>query len=145
MSSLTSSATPRPWYADKARPDGYATDQDVIRGRTRVNAVTDVVAVVTKPEDVPVILRAVNAYAALIDAARAAITYDAAIQACANDPARMASFCTAEGENLDALYEAWITKSRVALALAGVGSDAHGQASPTGDTSPESPHGPSQP
>ncbi len=32
------------------------------------------------------------------------LAYDAAIQACANDPERMASFCTANGDDLDMLY-----------------------------------------
>lgn len=52
---------------------------------------------------------------ALLSAARAAIAYDDAIQQCANDPDRMSSFCTAEGDTLDTLYEDWISKSRTAL------------------------------
>lgn len=56
--------------------------------------------------------------AGLLEAAKAALAYDAAIQACANDPRRMASFCTAEGIGLDALYEAWIDASRMAVAKA---------------------------
>ena len=53
---------------------------------------------------------------ALIAAAEAAIAYDLAIQASANDPAKMSSFTTAQGDDLDDLYEDWITKSREALA-----------------------------
>lgn len=41
-----------------------------------------------------------------------ALAYDAAIQECAGDPDRMSSYCTAQGENLDELYAAWITDTR---------------------------------
>lgn len=54
----------------------------------------------------------------LLAAARAALAYDAAIQSCCNDPSRMASFCTAEGDDIDALYAAWIDASRAAIAKA---------------------------
>jgi hypothetical protein len=33
------------------------------------------------------------------------LAYDEAIRQCANDPRRMATFCTATGATLDALYE----------------------------------------
>lgn len=46
-----------------------------------------------------------------------AIAYDEAIRSCADDPKKMASFCTAEGESLDALYAAWIVAARGAVAL----------------------------
>lgn len=36
--------------------------------------------------------------------ARAVLAYDAAIQLCADDPEKMTSFCTSEGDNLDDLY-----------------------------------------
>ncbi|WP_219114946.1 hypothetical protein [Janthinobacterium sp. UMAB-56] len=51
-------------------------------------------------------------------AAHAAIAYDNAIEACANSPQSMSSFCTAEGDSLDVLYTDWISKSRTALAFA---------------------------
>ena len=54
--------------------------------------------------------------AALGGVALAAVAYDDAIQSCANDPKRMASFCTADGDDLDALYACWISASRAALA-----------------------------
>ena len=38
----------------------------------------------------------------------AVLAYDAAIRGCANEPERMASFCTAEGDDLDTLYLAMI-------------------------------------
>ena len=44
--------------------------------------------------------------------AQAVLAYDAAIQSCANDPERMASFCTAEGDSLDALYFTMVTMAR---------------------------------
>jgi len=52
---------------------------------------------------------------ALESACEAAIRYDEAIQRCANSPGKMSSFCTAEGDDLDFLYEDWITKSQKAL------------------------------
>ena len=48
-------------------------------------------------------------------ACQAAIRYDDAIRSCANDPKKMASFCSAQGDDLDALYFDWITKARKAL------------------------------
>jgi hypothetical protein len=51
----------------------------------------------------------------LRDACFAAIEYDKAIRACANDPEKMASFCTAQGQNLDDLYLAWIGATRNAI------------------------------
>jgi hypothetical protein len=55
-----------------------------------------------------------------LEAAKAAVAYDAAIQSAANDPEKMSSLCTAEGEDLDLLYARWISLSRAALAKAGV-------------------------
>lgn len=66
--------------------------------------------------------------AALRDAARAAIAYDKAIQRCANDPGSMSSFCTAQGDDLDSLYAAWIKKSRAALTK--FGAPQHQRAAP---------------
>lgn len=54
----------------------------------------------------------------LYEAAAAAVAYDDAIRSCANDPDRMASFCTAAGDDLDSLYADWIFKSSAALAKA---------------------------
>ena len=54
----------------------------------------------------------------LIAACEAAIAYDKAIQSCANDPDKMASFCTAQGDDLDTLYADWISKSTAALGRA---------------------------
>ena len=51
----------------------------------------------------------------LLAAANAALAYDRAIQACAGDPEKMSSFCTAQGDDLDALYFAWVDKSRAAV------------------------------
>lgn len=52
----------------------------------------------------------------LLEACKAALAYDQAIRACANDPNRMSSFCTAEGNDLDALYFAWMSMSHAAIA-----------------------------
>lgn len=52
--------------------------------------------------------------------ARAAVAYDEAIMSCAEDPDKMSTYCTAEGEDLDALYFALMTKARSALGLPNV-------------------------
>lgn len=49
--------------------------------------------------------------ATIVALTEAALKYDDAIRACANDPSRMASFCTATGEDLDTLYLEWMTKA----------------------------------
>lgn len=36
--------------------------------------------------------------------ARAVLAYDEAIQSCSDDPEKMSSFCTTQGDNLDDLY-----------------------------------------
>lgn len=54
----------------------------------------------------------------LFQAAQAAIAYDAAIEQSANDPAAMSSFCTVQGDNLDALYDDWVSKARAAISKA---------------------------
>ncbi len=54
----------------------------------------------------------------LLLACEKALKYDAAIKSCANEPEKMASFCTAQGDSLDSLYAAWITASRDAIAEA---------------------------
>lgn len=64
------------------------------------------------------VARAIAVLPDLLDAANAAIAYDRAIQACAGDPEKMSSFCTAQGDDLDALYFAWCDKARAALAKA---------------------------
>ena len=48
-------------------------------------------------------------------ACEAAIAYDRAIRACANDPDKMASFCTLQGETLDTLYLDWREKAKYYL------------------------------
>lgn len=47
-----------------------------------------------------------------LDLADAVLAYDAAIYSCANDPDKMASFCTAQGDDLDALYLSMVNKAR---------------------------------
>lgn len=46
--------------------------------------------------------------------ATAVLAYDGAIRECANDPDKMASFCSATGDDLDALYAAMIDKAAAA-------------------------------
>lgn len=54
----------------------------------------------------------------LLEACRAAMAYDDAIQSCANKPGAMSTLCTVHGETLDTLYDAWISKARAAIAKA---------------------------
>lgn len=54
----------------------------------------------------------VTAQETLLVLAREVVAYDEAIQACANDPERMSSFCTAEGEDLDTLFLRAVTLAR---------------------------------
>lgn len=61
------------------------------------------------------IVLAANAHHRLIAAAEAAIAYDDAIRSCGNDPDKMTSFQTAQGDDLDSLYLDWMTKARSAL------------------------------
>jgi hypothetical protein len=60
--------------------------------------------------------RLIAAAPELLEAAEAALLYDEALRSCRNDPREMASFCTAQGDDLDALYDDWIKKSRAAIA-----------------------------
>lgn len=55
---------------------------------------------------------------ALLDACEAAVCYDKAIRSCANDPDKMASYCTAAGEELDDLYADWVAAAHAAIAKA---------------------------
>jgi len=54
----------------------------------------------------------------LLKAAEAAVAYDEAIRQCGNDPDKMASHCTAEGDTLDSLYSEWMVAARVGIAKA---------------------------
>ena len=58
---------------------------------------------------------AVTKCSAMQEACEAALVYDDAIRKCAGDPDRMASFCTAEGDDLDSLYADWMVKARDAV------------------------------
>ena len=51
----------------------------------------------------------------LYEAALAGQAYDRAIRKCANDPEKMASFCTAQGDSLDDLYMDWMSKIQAAM------------------------------
>lgn len=47
-----------------------------------------------------------------VSVADAVLAYDRAIESCANDRAKMSSFCSAQGDDLDALYLKMITVAR---------------------------------
>lgn len=48
--------------------------------------------------------------------AEAVLAYDAAIKSCADDPEKMASFCTAEGDDLDKLYFDMVNAAKAVMA-----------------------------
>jgi hypothetical protein len=60
--------------------------------------------------------RRLDVFEDLLRAARAALAYDAAIRSCADEPGKMASFCTAEGSTLDMLYADWCDTAAAAIA-----------------------------
>lgn len=68
--------------------------------------------------DAEKVLAAVGA-PTLLEAALAGAAYRVALAQCANDPQRMASFCTATGDDLDTLFEKWDRLSKEAIAKAG--------------------------
>lgn len=45
LRAMAEKATPGKWFSDKARPDGFVSDQDVVRSSIPINACTDVIAV----------------------------------------------------------------------------------------------------
>jgi len=49
------------------------------------------------------------------DLARAVLAYDHAVQSCGDDPEKMVSFCTIEGDHLDDLYFRMIELARFIL------------------------------
>jgi hypothetical protein len=112
--------TPGPWSYEMPdevvvrAPDGGRLAQlSFLRGRHGTLGRRDTDEVIANA-------RLIAAATDLLEAAEAALAYDAEIQGCANDPDRMASHCTAQGQTLDDLYERWIALSRAALAKAGV-------------------------
>lgn len=54
---------------------------------------------------------------ALRELAEACLAYDRAIESCADNPAKMASFCSAQGDDLDTLYFRWRDLAKAGLAL----------------------------
>lgn len=101
-----------PWWVEDRRPNGLLQVMAQHRGPGSVYCV----ASVNFWEEPLNLARALAAVPELLSAAHAAIAYDAAIRRCGNDPALMSSFCSAEGEDLDALYARWIDSTRAAIA-----------------------------
>ena len=113
LKELLEKASPRPWESVWCqRADG--------RIEFKINSVgaadTRFIASDITVDDAELVRRAVNNVEALANACEAAIRYDEAIRACADDPDKMASYCTAEGDDLDKLYDDWMSQSRAALA-----------------------------
>ena len=99
--------TPGPWKAVKKLNRIGMADFEVQYGEDG-ECIADVCY---EESDASLISAAPDMYEAL----EAATRYDDAIRSCANNPYKMASFCTAEGEELDTLYDDWVQKSRQAL------------------------------
>ena len=53
----------------------------------------------------------------LLEACKAGIEYNNALEACGNDPDKMTSYCTAKGDDLDNVYIEWMNKTRIAMEL----------------------------
>lgn len=62
--------------------------------------------------------RLIAAAPEMLEACVAAMRYDEAIRGCADDPDKMSTYCTAQGEDLDALYMDWVGKAWRAIAKA---------------------------
>ncbi len=68
-----------------------------------------------RPEDAEFIVRACNNFYKLLEACNAAIEYDKAIKDCANNPDKRATCLTAQGANLDILYDKWMKLAKQAI------------------------------
>ena len=102
-------------------PKNYSTeDYDVIYLQTEEFPETTWCVDQINDDDVKYLLATPEREAApeLYRACIAGKKYDEAIRQCSNDPEKMASFCTSQGDTLDTLYMDWMTKIRHALALA---------------------------
>ena len=60
----------------------------------------------------------IHVFATALNACRFAVKYDDAIKSCGNDPDKMSTYCTAQGESLDHLYTQWQTEAKRAIELA---------------------------
>ena len=108
--------TPEPWLMAAPPSTGEHTEM--------VDQACNEIATFKRPADLKRARQCVNACAGinpeavpdLVEAAKAGIVYDAAVMECANDPDKMASYCTVQGDRLDDLYDDWIAKTRAALA-----------------------------
>lgn len=121
-----SKATPRPWRYEELEREIVATDKSwpkrqqrrVVIGTEPAGACGDPdccpqgEVLVLDQEDAALIVAAVNSFDAAHKLAEAVLAYNKAIQSCANDPKRMASFCTAQGDELDALYFKMVNLAR---------------------------------
>jgi hypothetical protein len=116
---LRSLSTPGPWYVLDGRRVSWASPY-----REVGDGFSSYCVAITQEWpgliDAEANARLIAAAPELLAAAEAAVAYDAEIQGCANNPDRMASHCTAQGQTLDDLYERWIALSLAALAKAGV-------------------------
>ena len=104
--------TPGPWFVQ----DGYLTIYNLSEGTVGTTcAIAKVLREQPGDDQAEANARLIAAAPELLEACEAAIRYDAVIQTCANDPERMSSACTAEGDDLDGLYNDWIRKARAAI------------------------------
>lgn len=105
-----SAHTPGPWDVVAFGP----------HGRLKVTAGSMPVATVaSNNSDFAFNARLIAAAPVLLAAVQAGKSYRDALAQCADDPQRMASFCTAEGDDLDTLFAEWERLSNAAIAKAG--------------------------
>jgi hypothetical protein len=107
--------TPGPWLVERNADGDYSvwTRQPHVGGLATIH-VEDINGNYPAEENAQLMAAAPD----LLKACQAAIAYDRAIARCGDNPETMASFCTAQGEDLDDLYAAWINASKEAVARA---------------------------
>ncbi len=124
MGEQTTQHTPTPWSCHSGMiwqdgPDVYPTGNKDGTPITHMDREPgNGTLPVERDANADFIVQACNSHDALLEAALKAIKYDEVIKSCANEPDKMASYCTAEGTTLDSLYFDWMTSSRAAIAKA---------------------------
>jgi hypothetical protein len=128
---LAKAATRGPWQQEKGSPNvvqpGYPSFDWICTVQvSNVEKWADNAAFIAaaNPERILALLDALTAARteaerareALLELTNATLAYDTAIFACSNDPDKMSSFCSAQGDDLDTLYADWMAAARKASA-----------------------------
>lgn len=90
--------------------DGYGVIRVAFQGEAKRGKGWDA----PDPEGMKLARLIVESINGTVKLAAAVLAYDTAIESCANDPAKMASFCSAQGDDLDALYLRMVSAARSA-------------------------------